>query len=458
MSNLWRIFSNICNSRLVSDRKAAVLPLFGVMVIMIVVLAGIAVDVSRTVNAREKLSYALDAAALSLAVDLSTTVMSDTEVREALADSMKANLGNVEFLDKAIKNLTYSIDAENGLVTVNSTASLNNYFVDIGGYMQEHLGPETFTFGAASQATFSQFDVELAMVLDVTGSMAPYVDSLKEAATSALNILIPEGTSEEDSKVRISVVPYSQGVNLGEYAQKVAKGAQGTQNCVTEREGAAQFTDDAYDYDSSNRNSFFGGGSWDCAPSPQLEPLTAKRNKIETAISKLTATGGTAGQTGIAWGWYTLSPNWANLWPTRSEPVSYSDDKVLKFAIIMTDGDFNTFYRKRRMSNYDCDYERYWRNVTETCKGGTRKYWYQDFSENGYGGEPAQRAVSLCKEMKSAGITVYTVFFGSYNPDPIRVMKECASEDGYYQATSKDDLVRAFANIAKKIQSIYLSK
>ncbi|MDN3721201.1 hypothetical protein QW131_23425 [Roseibium salinum] len=172
---------------------------------------------------------------------------------------MKANLGNAEFLDEALKNLTHTVDPENGQVSVSSSASLENYFLDIGGFGKEAMGPEAFTFGTSAQATFfSRYDVELAMVLDVTGSMASHVESLKKkAAWSALNILIPKDTSEAESKVRISMIPYSEGVNLGEFANKVAQGAQGTQNCVTERLGAAQFTDDPYDYDSENEKLLF---------------------------------------------------------------------------------------------------------------------------------------------------------------------------------------------------------
>ncbi|CTQ57024.1 Flp pilus assembly protein TadG [Roseibium album] len=444
-------------SRLVGDRRGAVLPLFGIMVILMIAISGVAVDVSRTVNAREKLSYALDAAALSVAADLSTSLMTDAEIKEALADSFKANLNSAEFLDEAIKNLDYTIDAENGLITVTSTATLNNYFIDIGGYMKENLGPETFAFGTSSQVAYSRFDVELAMVLDVTGSMGPYVSALKEAAQSALDILIPVGTSEADSKVRISIVPYSEGVNLGEFANKVANGAQGTQNCVTERTGTAQYTDLAHDYDSKDSGTYFGGGSSGCAPSPQLEPLTAKRNKIETAIKKLTASGGTAGQTGISWGWYTLSPNWADLWPKTSTPASYSDEKVLKFAIIMTDGDFNRYYDKAYLSKKNCKKYKNYGYITETCKKGTNQYWLR-YGSGGYSGTSSKRAVKHCAAMKDAGVEVFSIFFGSYKSDPIKVMKECANTGNYYQASSKTELVQAFANIAKKIQSIYIAK
>ncbi len=443
--------------RFLSDRSGSILPLFAMMVVILIVTIGASVDVSRTVSAREKLSYALDAAALNVAVDLSTTLMTDSEIQSALEDTLKADLAGEEFLSEALDNLKFSVDSENGRITITSSATLDNYFLDIGGYMIDAIGPETFSFGTSAQASFSRYDVELALVLDVTGSMSSEIDSLKEAATSALDILIPSGTSEEDSKVKISVIPYSEGVNLGEYASKVANGAQGTQNCATDRLGDAQYTDDPYDYDKKNDDSYFGGGSSGCAPSPQLEPLTAKRTKIETAISKLSASGGTAGQTGIAWGWYTLSPNWANLWPSSSEPATYTDDEVLKFAIIMTDGDFNRYYQKASLTKDDCKNASYWGFVTETCKGGTNEYWLP-YGSYGYSGESSQRAVKLCEAMKNEGIKIYSIFFGNYNPDPIKVMKECASTDGYYQAGNDVELVKAFANIAKNIQSIYLSK
>ena len=84
-------------------------------------------------------------------------------------------------------------------------------------------------------------------------------------------------------------------------------------------------------------------------------PLTADRAALIKAIKALEASGGTAGQTGVVWGWNSLSPNYANLWPAESEPVSYDDDQVLKFAVIMTDGDNNRHYRfTETRSEYVC--------------------------------------------------------------------------------------------------------
>lgn len=73
--------------------------------------------------------------------------------------------------------------------------------------------------------------------------------------------------------------------------------------------------------------------------------MTKSRSTLLPAISALNNTGGTAGQTGVAWGWYSLSPNYANVWPADSAPAAYSDGDTLKFAIIMTDGDNNRYYQ-----------------------------------------------------------------------------------------------------------------
>ena len=188
--------------------------------------------------------------------------------------------------------------------------------------------------------------MELSLIVDVTGSMSQDMDALKSAANSVVDILLADQTSNSLSKVRISLVPYSQGVNLGSYAKTVTNGAALGANCVTERMGPQQFTDAAYNYNDTN-SEFFGGGSNACSSGSSLLPLTSSANNLKTAIKNLVASGGTAGQIGIAWGWYTLSPNWSNLWPSASAPSAYNSNKVKKIALIMTDGDFNDFYDKR---------------------------------------------------------------------------------------------------------------
>ncbi|WP_299477654.1 pilus assembly protein TadG-related protein [uncultured Roseibium sp.] len=435
------------------DRDAAVIPLFGIMLIIIIVMAGAAVDVSRVVNAREKLSYALDAAALAAATDLSTQELTNDEIKDVITDSFNANLADAEFLDEAIENLAFSVDPDNGLITVSSTATMNNLFIDFGGYGKTAFGPEAFTFGTNSQVTYSRFDVEMAMVVDVTGSMGWALNDLKDASESVINILIPDSSTE--SKVKISLVPYSVGVNMDTYASTATDGV--STRCVTERSGDEQFTDASYTVEPAGD----GSGTYrsqDCSDSV-LQPLTDDRDTLMDAIDDLETEGYTAAQTGIGIGWYTLSPNWKDLWPAESQPAEYSNTEVLKFALIMTDGAFNTYYDKETLTYAECDsYYIGSRKYKGTCLSGTNDYWIEK-PQGGYSGQPSQRALSLCSAMKNAGITIYTVYFGTAtSSSQARVMEECADTGKYYVATSSDDLIAAFSNIAKKIQQVYLSQ
>ncbi|WP_299819223.1 TadE/TadG family type IV pilus assembly protein [uncultured Roseibium sp.] len=454
-----------------ADRDGAVLPLFGIMVILMIVIMGAAVDVSRSVNAREKLSYALDSAALSVAAELSTSLMDDDDIRAALTDSFRANLDGEGFLEEAIENLEFVVDTENGLVTVTSSATLNNYFVDLGGYMKENLGPAFFAFSTTAQVTFSRFDVELALVVDVTGSMSSDMDTLRTASTSLVNILIPEDLDEDDSKVRISLVPYSQGVNLGDYADKVKGEAYGYSDgsvCVTERqdyddgseEYDVRYTDDSYDYyDESSpppKGTFYGGGTNSCSKDSEMIPLTSNRRTLMNAIDDLDDNGGTAGQTGITWGWNSLSPNYADVWPTGSVGEAYDNEDVLKFAVIMTDGDNNRYYEFIE-TEWQCT--RWRRSSCRNYQEVDVKEWREKSESESYSNESSTASRELCDGMKAAGIEIFGVYFGNNNNSAgAKNMQYCASEGNYHQATSAEDLIDDFSNIARRIQQIYLSK
>lgn len=440
-------------NKFVTDQSGSIIPIFAVLAIVLIISAGAGVDYARAVNNREKLSHALDAAALALAGELSTSVMTDAEISATLTDSFSANLQSMGLKDAAVANLQHTVDPDNGTIQISSTVSVATQFLALGG-----IGPSTLPIGVKSEVNYSKFDVELALVLDITGSMRNDIGTLKQASTDLLNILIPEGTAASDSKVRISVVPYSQGVNLGSYASTVTNGSS-YNNCVTERAGEAKYTDDPYNYSAIDPNlvsdTFFGGGTGNCPRGVEVLPLTNDRNDIETTISKLDDGGYTTGQTGIQWGWYTISPNWDNLWPTASEPAPYSDDEVLKFAVIMTDGDNNRYYD---LDAEVCGWKYTWSGWQYICE--TKSGWSEMPENEGYNNESSTRAKTICTAMQDSGITIYSIYFGTDSSSAgARVMSDCASENStFYMASSSQELINAFGNIAKKIQSIYLAK
>ena len=119
-----------------------------------------------------------------------------------------------------------------------------------------------------------------------------------------------------------------------------------------------------------------------------------------------------------------LSPDWAEIWPDDSTPASYSDPKTKKYAILMTDGEYNT--------------------------------WYNGNSN----GDASQQAVTLCANMKAKGIKVYTVGFDSRRQsEGHQTLRSCATDASHaYVAENGDELKEAFRDIALKLSNLYLSK
>jgi hypothetical protein len=208
--------------------------------------------------------------------------------------------------------------------------------------------------------------------------------------------------------------------------------------CISERVGSNQYTDAAPSTTPVGRNYTSGGSG---CPSNGIVPLTSDRTTLNTAISALGASGTTAGQTGVAWGWYTLSPNFSALWPSASDPAAYNAPHLLKIAVIMTDGQFNTAYCNGVLSS--------------DFNGGSNA-----INCNATNGNPTDQAIEMCEAMKDAGLVIYTVGFdvGS-NADASRFIAECAStSDKAFMATDGAALRAAFREIALSISQLRLSR
>ncbi|WP_162901209.1 pilus assembly protein [Breoghania sp. L-A4] len=463
-------------------QSGSVVLIWALAMLVVIGAAGGAVDYGRAVNTRGLIANELDAAVLVGARYLATS--KDVDKAKVLIKDTFAQTAAVKLAGIAeVEDLVPVIDSTNGVITATAQANITTAFVQL-------LGIKSIPVSVAAEVRFGTKYVELALVLDVTGSMADDpadMKALKTATKSIVDTLVPEGTKHQDSKVKISIVPYSQGVNLGEYATRVSDGNSGPRKCVTERYGAEMYTDAVYDYDGKD-SKFFGGEQayqtqagpganpdpWlnppEACPSTSILPLTAKRVQLLKVIEDLEGHYGTAGQTGIAWGWYTLSPKWASLWPPESDPVAYGEDDTLKIAVIMTDGGFNMKYdAKEETSTVSCfnggspgwgwDWD--WHKDKGCEKTTTTTTWYQTwYPSPSYDDEPAARGRKLCDEMKKSGVEVYSIFFETINSNfGKKLMNYCASStDHFFYADSDSELVSAFSVIANKIQSIYLSK
>ena len=212
--------------------------------------------------------------------------------------------------------------------------------------------------------------------------------------------------------------------------------------CVSERVGAQAYTDagPGAGYVGHNYTS-----TANPCPANTIVPLTTDRALLNSRISGLTASGSTAGHIGLAWGWYMLSPNWAHLWPTANQPVSYTTPETMKIVVLMTDGAFNTTYCEGvigRDSNNGAGAA----SERNTCN-----------ATNGGGFAQAQQ---LCDAMKARGIILYTVGFhlgGDVTAQ--NFLRNCATTPDHAHLTgSGDELIAAFNAIAASISQLRLTR
>jgi Flp pilus assembly protein TadG len=443
---------------LATDRRGGVAMILGLAIIPLFAIIGLSIDTTRAYMTKSRLSSAVDAAALAGG----RVFMSDTRDQDVQM-YFDANFPP-GFLGSTVEPLVISPDDTNRTLTVSARATIPTTFMRV-------LGDDSITVATSAEVTIQSEDVEVSLVLDITGSMAgSRISDLIDAANELVDIVVQDQQTPFYSK--IALIPYSVGVNVGAYANQV-RGAytnstctypaaptcryykfqrasdnnwttQEISTCVSERAGAQAYTDAAPTVSRLMPN-YPAPGTYNPCPPNSIVPLTSDRDTLHTDINALSAGGGTAGQIGVAWGWYMLSPNFGYLWPSDSQPGAYGADHLLKAAVIMTDGAFNTSY-------YDGV-------IAKDSGSGSGSSAYK-INHNAADGASADQALALCGAMKTAGVEVYTVGFDiASDPDAQALLSACATDASHvYFPSDGTELKSAFHSIALKVSRLRLSK
>ncbi|MBX9461178.1 MAG: pilus assembly protein [Brevundimonas sp.] len=212
--------------------------------------------------------------------------------------------------------------------------------------------------------------------------------------------------------------------------------------CVTERTGAQAYTDASPSSARVGRN--YPSASSNTCLDATLQPLSSNKNTLKSAIDGYSVEGSTAGQIGIGWGWYMVSPNFNSLWPSNAA-AAYNSARTLKAVIIMTDGEFNTPYCSGVIS----------RQAGAGSGSNTGK-----IDCDADNGDPFAQGVAMCAAMKNRGILVYTVGFQiTAGGNAANMLQACASTpSNFYLPASGGDLSEAFAAIGRDITQLRISK
>lgn len=188
-------------TRFSRNQSGTIAMVAAITAIPMLVAGGAAVDIERAINARTSLQSSLDSAALYAATLTDTT---DT----ALTTNSQIYLTNNYANNKDATISGYSVVNNGTTITATAKVTLNTTFMNL-------VGIKTMTVTSASTVTKQGAKLEVAVVLDNTGSMKDNGKITAEitASTNLLNQL--KGLAKQPTDVYMSLVPFDTTVNVG---------------------------------------------------------------------------------------------------------------------------------------------------------------------------------------------------------------------------------------------------
>ncbi len=450
------------------DRRGNYGMMMAVLAPTLLLGAGFGINIAQVSNTRSNLLAALDSAVTSTARDLTTGVIKEQDARASLEAFLFSN--GVRSFSRRDRLTLDSVVLDKPRKTVEAKASV---VVDVAFPLFGAANVQTIT--AESAARYSDRRIEVVMMLDVTGSMkksgkTDKIGDLQAAARLAVTALL-EGNRHSPDRIRISIVPYAEAVNVGALADSAvffevnggpdlpppdddpywASAPARTDNCATERllpGNTVDYSDDAPDATNLNeenksyRKLVNRDDRLVVCPSARIVALTSDETSLLDTIDAFKADGVTAGGIAAQWGYYMLSPKWRSAIAGAGMgdgPADHHPERVGKIAILMTDGAFNTAF---------------------AAVPGTEK------PRMDQGSRSVNRAKSVCTRMKQDGIEVFTIGFAlpsGESSSARKVLKDCASPDTpltrhFYDAATGDALKTAFSDIVRNIERLALIK
>ena len=207
-----------------SDEDGGII-VFSLFIFMaMLMVGGLAYDLMRHEQIRTQLQSVADNATLA-AANLNNDFEPDFVVRDFFeASGFGDHLGGVsENTDPSLLDPNDGNDGyDNGVFveeSVNSRLVSAKAGLRFGTVFMRMVGVDSLDVQVASTARQDKGDIEISMVLDVSGSMrGSRVTRMKSAAKQFVDTVLPDESIDEAERPTISLVPYNDMVNLGAIA------------------------------------------------------------------------------------------------------------------------------------------------------------------------------------------------------------------------------------------------
>jgi Flp pilus assembly protein TadG len=382
------------------DQRGSLTVLTLCLFFLMLIMAGIAIDVMRYETTRTALQNTLDrctlmAAALDQRLD-ATAVVTDCVTKAGMAEELQ----DVQVV--AGMNLRD--------VTSTGRADTNPMFMHLIGIDEMDAVARS---GAVQQIT----NVEIALVLDVSGSMSgAKIANLKEAASEFVDNML---ANDPNNRVSITVVPYNAQVNLGpalrskyqatnlhnvadvnclELPASVFASAAIPRNVDLPMSAYADFfyatnTANAYLSPTDATQAMPNATPSFCRRAPENNVRLPSRDPVtlKARINAMQAGGNTSITLGMKWGLSLLDPSARPMFnelivdgamaaTMAGRPFDYTDNDAMKVIVLMTDGEHVQHNIVR--DAYKSGPSNIWRStgdgrysVFHATRPGANKYW-----------------------------------------------------------------------------------
>ncbi|WP_439572588.1 pilus assembly protein TadG-related protein [Phreatobacter sp.] len=175
--------------------------MFALAIIPVLGMVGAAVDYSQASRQKAKLQGALDSATLAATRDL-TANSSPEQIKAAIAKTLAAHLNSTTGLTL---NVTYDQNQRRVLATASQPQKT---------YILPVIGISQIPVGATSHSQLGRPYVEVALVLDNSGSMAGQrIEAVRTSAQNLTTKVLDMAYIQGDT--RVALVPFSGMVNIG---------------------------------------------------------------------------------------------------------------------------------------------------------------------------------------------------------------------------------------------------
>jgi len=391
--------------RFSKDTSGNIAIMFGVLLFVLVGGLAVAIDLSNGYSAKQRLQDTTDAIAL-------------LAVRDGIEDPSELQAAAQAYFDQTYPNESgerievLSITRDGDRVDIEARNNIDAFFAPI-------FGINDLDVRVKSTSVFSPQSLDVALVLDTTGSMSRNgkLEALQTSATRLINTF----QDFDNEKLRVSIVPFAQYVNVGGDNRNEGwidrSGASGNELCVGSREGQLSTQVEA------GNATFPTISDQACGFRTQpteITPLTNDFRALKRTISDFEADGLTYAPAGLMWGWRTLDQRA----PFTEAASSVNGVKVL---VLMTDG-----------AN------------TRSASGQTH---------DGRSRRAADAATAdICRRVKNSDIQVYTIAFEVDDSSTRNLLQNCASNpDNFFNAENASDLDEAFMNISATLNELRLT-